>query len=124
MPSKKIPKIKLDKTGRRYVLIGKKKVYLSKNVTERELIKFIVGRMKPKRRATKTVDRPSKVVVASVPTSFVQSGPTIADNQSKNDLYVAQRKLQLLESAAKKEPADQLIVRKKYNLSDDQLDQL
>ena len=123
MPSKKIPKIKLDKTGRRYVLIGKKKVYLSKNVTERELIKFIVGRLKPKRRATKTVDRPSKVVVASVPTSFVQSGPTIADNQIKNDLYVAQRKLQLLESAAKKEPADQLIVRKKYNLSDDQLDQ-
>src|SRR5665648_1008389 len=41
----KIPKIRIDTKGRRYILIQKKKVLLAKNNSERELIIFIISRL-------------------------------------------------------------------------------
>ena len=57
-----IPKIKIDKNGKRYIMIGKKKVLIDKGISERELIKYIIKHLaKPRRRRT-VGERPSKTI--------------------------------------------------------------
>lgn len=47
----RLPRVKRDKNGRRYIKVGKKKVYLEdKDLPERELIKFIIKKLAPKKR--------------------------------------------------------------------------
>ena len=70
----KIPKIMVDNKGRRYVMIEKKKVMLAKQISERELIRFLVNRLKPKRRtrAIKAdVDTKPKFIPISTPLSNI-----------------------------------------------------
>jgi hypothetical protein len=45
-----IPEIHETANGRRYVLINKKRVWLASNISERDLIKWIIKKLKPKRR--------------------------------------------------------------------------
>ena len=55
----KIPKIKTDSNGRRYIKIGKKKYILPEEtgLSERELIKFIIKRFTRKRKTRKQAEK-------------------------------------------------------------------
>ncbi len=55
----KRPKI-IIKNGRKYVLIGKKKIRVSKSITERELIKFIIKHLHTKRKPRKDIGETRK----------------------------------------------------------------
>ncbi len=63
----RVPKIQIDKKGKRFIRLGKKKVVLSKNVTERELIKFIINRLKPKRKARPAGKAEGKTYPSNLP---------------------------------------------------------
>lgn len=52
MPKIKIPRIQRDQSGRRFIVINRKRVMLSDQISERQLIKFIIGRL------TKSVAKP------------------------------------------------------------------
>ena len=57
----KIPKIQYTAKGRRFIVIQKKKVFLADNISERQLIKFIIARLtksKVKLKATPTKRAP------------------------------------------------------------------
>ncbi|MDR3550896.1 MAG: hypothetical protein P4L31_05745, partial [Candidatus Babeliales bacterium] len=61
----KLPKIYMDKNDRRYIILHKKRMYISKDITERQLIKFIKVNLnpsfpKPKRR-TKQISNSAKI---------------------------------------------------------------
>ena len=74
----KIPKIQRTKTGRKFVKIGKKTVYLDDDVTPNQLLKFILNRIikKPQKRgkSDKTVTDSKRTIHIARPTSTVSSG--------------------------------------------------
>jgi len=68
----KKPKIYVTKTGRRYIKMNKKRYYIEDGISERELLKFIVSKLAPKRRKRKAgvgKDIPSDKLLTSVVSS-------------------------------------------------------
>lgn len=73
----KVPKIHVTSSGRKYINIGKKRVYLAHDVTANQLLKFILSRVlkKPKQRKTTSEKVESKRTIhIARPTSTVTSG--------------------------------------------------
>jgi hypothetical protein len=71
----KVPKIHITSSGRKYINIGNKRVYLAKDVTANQLLKFVLSRVlkKPKQRKTAGEKRTVTTHIAR-PTSIVSSG--------------------------------------------------
>lgn len=57
----KAPRIRISKSGKRYILLGKKRVFIDENITERELLKFILKRILPKRRRRAPVNKSKEI---------------------------------------------------------------
>ena len=71
-----IPKLRTDrKTGRKYIFLKRKKIYVEDDISERQLIKFIISQLAPSKRARKKKEKrepvfpkgPSVVNVSSIP---------------------------------------------------------
>ena len=74
-----IPKLRTDRnTGRKYIFLKRKKIYVEDDVSERELIKFIISQLAPSKRARKKKEKrepvfpkgPSVVNVSSIPNAL------------------------------------------------------
>ena len=93
----RIPKIRVDKNGKNYIMLGKKKVFLSKGLSERELIKFIIKRLHPKRKVRKVTARSGinypKGLDTSTATQFYDKLQH-QNEQAKNDLKEAKQQFQ------------------------------
>ena len=135
--SDKLPKIQEDPdTGRRYVMVGKKRIWLAKGVTKKTLLKFLLklrkkikkATMKKRRSTTKKKEIKPAVFgenvarsligdptfnIASRALSLASQGKPPSD---KKELEELQKKLdKLLESKKEEEPKkeDKLVVPEK-----------
>ena len=64
-PKEKIPKVYIDKQGRRYIKMGKKKVFIAEDIDDKNLInhilkKLLVQKLLPRRRRPTTRQQPKK----------------------------------------------------------------
>ena len=77
----KVPKIQFTKTGRRFIMISKKKVYIAEDITPNQLLKFILSRILPKTKARKSTTKKQK----SEKTVISQNMPAWMASVSRGD---------------------------------------
>ena len=119
----KIPKIQFTKSGRKFVKVGKKTVYIDDDVTPNQLLKFVLSRVikKPGKRIsgkTKEGKEGKRSIEIARPTSTVSSGPSNGIDrvaklleEQKRDLerkeYEKKLKKKIDDEIAEKIPKDQ-----------------
>lgn len=125
----KLPKIRVDENGKRYFRIRKKKIYVKDNISERELIKFIIKKLAPKRRKynrKKTEDKKKegwKDINKSEP-SMAINVPTTNPNDPIQLAYYAELVKQKIRQEPKTkllEPPKEEAKQKKHEISDTDL---
>ena len=85
------------KSGNRYIVYGKKRIKVEKDITERELIKFIISHLKPKRRPTqRTVKNLKKQIANPPPAAYTtSSNPTLENTVSNQAVQLVKQKEEL-----------------------------
>jgi rubrerythrin len=88
----KKPKIYVTTTGRQYIKIGNKKVYITKGVTERDLIKFIIKKLAPKRRKRANTIKGTSSNITGIKSNVLvgDSNTMFLENQLKRAKQVAE----------------------------------
>lgn len=96
----KLPKIQFAKSGRKYVIIGNKKILFDKDVSNNQLIKFIIQRLtQKKKRAKKSIivdDKKSKLNLPVAPTKNLG----ISSGVNPSNAVKSQRELDEAKKAA------------------------
>jgi len=81
----KMPRVTVDRDGRSFIRFKKKKIILADNISERDLIKFIIQQLAPSKRKIKKRERREKPVLPE-PTSRVISIPDGAQDTKISNL--------------------------------------
>jgi len=92
----RIPKI-YKKNGRRYIRIKGKRIYLDNDISERELIKFVISKLAPRKRKSRSTTSKAKETVYTGPKMGMSASQQtfFADQISKSKQEVEETKKQL-----------------------------
>jgi hypothetical protein len=91
----KIPRVNQGQDGRRFIKFKKKRIYLDDDITERELIKFIISQLAPKKRKVLRYPKKPKCGVGFPKGDVVTGSSTpiiVTALNSKNDTQISQLK--------------------------------
>ena len=103
----------VKKNGKRYVKVGKRRIKVASDISERELIQWMIKHFKPKRKQKKpkVVDPftavPPKVTVFQSGTVAVNDANRAALRETKDKLEEVQKKLTTIEEEKKALPPPQ-----------------
>ena len=98
-----IPKLRTDrKTGRKYIFLKRKKIYVEDDISERQLIKFIISQLAPSKRARKKKEKRSPVFPKGPSVVNVSSIPNALNDRKVADIKDEVSNLKLLMQNGKK----------------------
>ena len=98
-----IPKLRTDrKTGRKYIFLKRKKIYVEDDISERQLIKFIISQLAPSKRARKKKEKRSPVFPKGSSVVNVSSIPNALNDRKVADIKDEVSNLKLLMQNGKK----------------------
>ena len=93
----RIPKI-YKKDGRRYIRIKGKRIYLDDDISERELIKFVISKLAPRKRKRRSMVSKETEYKGPKPGMFASQATFYSDQitKAKNDLEDSKKQIQKL----------------------------
>lgn len=113
----KVPKVYVDKKGRRYIKVGKKKVFIDKDITDDELLKFLLKSMLIKQlmptRRRRTARKPQQRNYAEQGLTSVIQAQTERQKQINDDIKAQEKRSEATKKAQEKLKRNQLLIEDK-----------